>query len=142
MVMQPKNTKYKKQFRGKMKGVATKGTLVSFGAYGLKSLDKAWITDRQIEAARKTIIRHFKKRGKLWIRIFPDKPVTSKGVEFRMGLGKGELSHYVAPVKPGRIMFEVGGVEEEIAREVFRRASTKLPVRTKFVIKKGLNENR
>lgn len=137
---QPNNAKYRKMFKGRMKGVATRGTLVSFGSYGLKALEPAWITTRQIEAARRTIIRHFKKGGKLWIRIFPDKPITSKGIEYQMGHGKGDFSHYVYPVKPGRVMFEVGGVEEDLAREVFRRASEKLPIKTKFVIKKGLQK--
>ncbi len=142
MALQPKNTKYKKRFKGRSKGLATRGTLIAFGSYGLKALESRWITKRQIEASRKTIIRHFEKGGKLWIRIFPDKPITSKGVEFQMGHGKGEFSHYVCPVKPGRILFEVGGVTEEMARSVFRKAAAKLPIKTKFVIKKGLNANK
>ena len=140
-LLQPKNSKYRKSFRGKMKGFATRGTLISFGDYGLKAMDSSWITSRQIEAVRKVVIRRFKKKGKLWIRIFPDKPITSKGTEFKMGRGKGDFSHYVCPVKPGRIMFEIGGVEEELAREVFRKATEKLPIKTKFVIKRGLDEN-
>ncbi len=137
-LLQPKKSKYKKSFKGRMKGLAKRGTLISFGSYGLKAMDSAWITSRQIEAVRKTVIRHFKKGGKIWIRIFPDKPITSKGTEFKMGRGKGDFSHYVAPVKAGRILFEVGGISEERAREVLRMAAQKLPIRTKFVIKKGL----
>lgn len=140
-LLQPKNSKHRKAFRGKMRGLATRGTLVSFGSFGLKAIDHSWITAKQIEAVRKVIIRHFKKEGKLWIRIFPDKPITSKGTEFHMGHGKGDFSHYVCPVKPGRIMFEVGGIKEKLAREVLKKASEKLPIRTKFVIKKRLNEN-
>ena len=140
-LLQPKHSKYRKRFKGRMKGFATRGTLVSFGSYGLKAMDACWITARQIEAVRKVVIRRFKKRGKLWIRIFPDKPITSKGTEFRMGRGKGDFSHYVCPVKPGRVMFEVGGVKEKMAREALKKASEKLPIKTKFVIKKGLNEN-
>ena len=140
-LLQPKSSKYRKAFKGRMKGFATRGTFVSFGSYGLKAMDPCWITAKQIEAVRKVVIRRFKKGGKLWIRIFPDKPITSKGVEFRMGQGKGDFSHYVCPVKPGRIIFEFGGISEEIAREVFKKASEKLPIRTKFVIKRGLNEN-
>jgi len=140
-LLQPKSTKHRKAFRGKMKGFATRGTFVSFGSYGLKAMACSWITAKQIEAVRKVVIRQFKKGGKLWIRIFPDKPITSKGVEFHMGHGKGDLSHYVCPVKPGRMLFEVGGITEELAREVFKKASEKLPIRTKFVIKRGLNEN-
>jgi len=140
-LLQPKSSKYRKGFKGRVKGFATRGTLVSFGAYGLKAMDPCWITARQIEAVRKVVIRRFKKGGKLWIRIFPDKPITSKGIEFHMGHGKGDFSHYVCPVRPGRIMFEVGGVNEKLAREVLKKASEKLPIKTKFVIKKGLNEN-
>jgi len=140
-LLAPKSSKHRKAFRGKMKGFATRGTFVSFGSYGLKAMDHCWITAKQIESVRKVVIRRFKKGGKLWIRIFPDKPITSKGIEFHMGHGKGDFSHYVYPVKPGRIMFEVGGISEELAREVLKKASEKLPIKTKFVIKKGLNEN-
>jgi len=140
-LLQPKNSKYRKSFRGKMKGLATRGTSISFGDYGLKAMDSSWITARQIEAVRKVVIRRFKKSGKLWIRIFPDKPITSKGTEFKMGRGKGDFSHYVCPVRAGRIMFEVGGIKEELAREVFKKAAEKLPIKTKFVIKRGLHEN-
>ena len=134
-VLQPKKTKHKKRFKGRSRGVSTRGTKISFGSFGLKSMDSKWITSKQIEASRRAIMRYLKKGGKLWIRIFPDKPVTSKGVEFSMGGGKGSLSHYVYPIKPGRIIFELAGVNEEIAREAFRKATDKLPVKTKFIIK-------
>jgi len=140
-MLQPKSSKHRKSFKGRMKGYATRGTLVSFGSYGLKAMESCWVTTKQIEAVRKVIIRRFKKEGKLWIRIFPDKPITSKGIEFHMGHGKGDFSHYVCPVKPGRVMFEVGGINEKLAREVLKKASEKLSIRTKFVIKKGLDEN-
>ncbi len=140
-LLQPKSSKHRKAFRGKMKGFATRGTLISFGSYGLKAMDSSWVSAKQIEAVRKVVIRRFKRGGKLWIRIFPDKPITSKGIEFHMGHGKGDFSHYVCPVKPGRIMFEVGGIKEEAAREALKKASEKLPMKTKFVIKRGLNEN-
>lgn len=132
-VLGPKKLKYKKRFKGRSKGVSTRGTELSFGSYGLKSLGTIWITVRQIEAARRAIMRYLKKGGKLWIRIFPDKPVTSKGTEFTMGGGKGSFSHYVFPIKPGRIIFELEGVKEEIAKEAFRKASDKLPIKTKFI---------
>ena len=122
-----------KEQRGKLKGNATRGTELSFGSYGLKTLEAHWITSRQIEAARKAVIRYLKKGGKFWIRVFPDKPVTSKGSEVPMGGGKGAVSHYVAPVKPGRILFELEGIDEEKARDAFRKASDKLPVKTKFI---------
>ena len=132
-VLGPKKLKYKKRFKGRSKGISTRGTELSFGSYGLKSLGTIWITVRQIEAARRAIMRYLKKGGKLWIRIFPDKPVTSKGTEFTMGGGKGSFSHYVFPIKPGRIIFELEGIKEEIAREAFRKASDKLPIKTKFI---------
>jgi len=141
-ILQPKSSKHRKSFRGKMKGHSTRGNLVSFGEYGLRAMESHWITARQIEAVRKVVIRKFKKFGKLWIRIFPDKPITSKGTEFHMGHGKGDFSHYVYPVKSGRIMFEVGGIDEKLARELFKKATEKLPIKTKFVIKRGLNENK
>ncbi len=125
-----------KEQRGKMKGNASRGTEITFGSYGLKTLEAHWITSRQIEAARKAVIRYLKKGGKFWIRIFPDKPVTSKGSEVPMGGGKGAVSHYVAPVKPGRILFELEGIDEEKARDAFSKASDKLPVKTKFIIHK------
>lgn len=132
-MLQPKRVKYRKQFRGRMTGKAQRGNKVDFGDLGLQSLEPAWITSRQIEAARRTIVRHLKRRGKVYIRIFPDKPVTQKPAETRMGKGKGSVDHWVAVVKPGRVMFEVGGVSEDVAREALRRASYKMPVRTKIV---------
>ena len=119
--------------KGKSKGVTTRGTELVFGTFGLKSLGTSWITSRQIEAARRAIIRYLRKGGKLWIRIFPDKPVTTKGTEVPMGGGKGRVSHYVFPIKPGRIIFEVTGIPEKEAREALRKASDKLPVKTKFI---------
>jgi large subunit ribosomal protein L16 len=134
-ILTPRKVKYKKRFRGRMKGSSQRGSTLAFGSYGLKGLEPKWITARQIEAARRTIIRYLKRGGKLWIRIFPDKPVTSKGVEFSMGGGKGAVSHYVCPVKPGRIIFELEGVKEDVAKEAFRMASDKLPIKTKFIKK-------
>ena len=134
-MLMPKRVKYRKQFRGRMKGRAHRGTEVSFGEYGLQALEPHWITSRQIEAARRAIVRYVKRHGKLWIRIFPDKPVTAQAAETRMGGGKGALSHWVAVVKPGRVLFEIAGVREETAREAFRLASHKLPIRTQFVTK-------
>ena len=128
----PKRVKYRKQFRGRMRGVARRGATVQFGDYGLQALEPAWITSRQIEAARRAIVRHIKRRGKVWIRIFPDKPVTQKPAETRMGKGKGSVDHWVAVVKPGRMMFELAGVREDIAREAMRLASHKLPIKTRF----------
>jgi large subunit ribosomal protein L16 len=133
IMLMPKRVKYRKQFRGRMKGRATRGNEISFGAYALQALEPAWITSRQIEAARQAIVRHAKRRGKLWIRVFPDKPVTAKPAETRMGKGKGEVDHWVAVVKPGRIVFELSGVSEDVAREAFRLASHKLPIHCQFV---------
>ena len=132
-MLMPKRAKYRKQMRGRMKGRATRGTQVSFGEYGLQALEPAWVTARQIEAARRAIVRHVRRRGKYWIRIFPDKPVTAKPAETRMGKGKGAVDHYVAVVKPGRIMFELSGVPEDMAREAMRLASHKLPIKCQFV---------
>jgi large subunit ribosomal protein L16 len=129
----PKKVKYRKQQRGRMKGKAWRGSSLEFGDYGLKTLDAAWITDRQIEAARVAMTRFVKRGGKVWIRIFPDKPVTKKPAETRMGKGKGAPEYWVAPVKPGRILYEMEGVPEATAREAMRLAAQKLPVRTKFV---------
>lgn len=139
-MLQPKRAKYRKQFRGRMKGKATRGATVSFGDYGLQALEPAWVTARQIESARRAIVRHVRRRGKYWIRIFPDKPVTAKPAETRMGKGKGAVDHYVAVVKPGRVMFELGGVPEEIAREAMRLAAHKLPLKCQFVAREGLSE--
>lgn len=135
-MLMPKRVKRRKQFRGKMKGNAIRGTEVVYGDYGLKSLDSEWITSRQIEAARISMTRHMKRQGQVWISIFPDKPITKKPAEVRMGKGKGNVEAWVAVVKPGRIMFEVGGVEEEVALEALRLAGHKLPVKTKIVRRK------
>jgi large subunit ribosomal protein L16 len=132
-MLMPKRVKYRKQFRGRMTGKATRGNKVDFGEIGLQSLEPAWITSRQIEAARRAITRFLKRRGTVYIRIFPDKPVTAKPAETRMGKGKGSVDHWVAVVKPGRIMFEVGGVDEATAQEALMRAAYKMPVRTKIV---------
>jgi large subunit ribosomal protein L16 len=121
-----------------MKGRATRGTEVSFGEYGLQALEPSWVTSRQIEAARRAIVRHLRRRGKYWIRIFPDKPVTAKPAETRMGKGKGAVDHWVAVVKPGRVMFELGGIPEDIAREAFRLAGHKLPLKCQFVRREDL----
>ncbi|MFA6437421.1 MAG: 50S ribosomal protein L16 [Candidatus Paceibacterota bacterium] len=129
----PKKVQHRKWQKGVFKGKATRGNTVDFGQYGLKALEIKRITSRQIEASRRTITRQFKKEGKIWIRIFPDKPITSKGAEVPMGAGKGDVSHFVAMVKPGTIIFEVGGVSEKLAREALIQAAYKLPVRTKFV---------
>jgi large subunit ribosomal protein L16 len=132
-MLMPKRVKYRKQQRGRMKGKAQRGANIAFGEYGLKALEPAWITARQIEAARVAITRHIKRGGRIWIRIFPDKPVTEKPAETRMGKGKGNPEYWVAVIKPGRILFELGGVDETVAREAMRLAAHKLPIRTRFV---------
>jgi len=132
-MLQPKKTKYRKQQKGRLKGLAQRGSSISFGSFGIKTLEEAWITSRQIEAARIAMTRYMKREGKVWIRIFPDKPVTKKPLEVRMGKGKGGLSHYVATIKPGRVLFELDGVPIEVAKEALRLAAQKLPVKTKFV---------
>lgn len=132
-MLMPKKVKHRKWRKGRSKGIETRSTELVFGSYGLKSLGTKWITSRQIEAARRTIIRYLRKGGKLWIRVFPDKPVTRKGTEVPMGGGKGSVDHYVFPLKPGRIIFELEGIKEEQAKEAFRKAADKLPVKTKFV---------
>ena len=129
----PKKVKHRKWQKGVSKGVADRSTNLAFGSYGLKSLETKYITSRQIEAARRAIIRYLRKGGKLWIRIFPDKPITTKGAEVPMGGGKGSVEYYVFPIKPGRIIFELEGIPEKQAREAFRKATDKLPVKTKFV---------
>ena len=129
----PKRVKHRREFRGKMRGEAKGGKEVSFGEYGLQATTSHWITNRQIEAARIAMTRYMKRGGKVWIKIFPDKPVTTKPAETRMGSGKGTLEYWVAVVKPGRVMFEIAGVSEEVAREALRLASHKLPVKCKFV---------
>jgi large subunit ribosomal protein L16 len=138
-MLMPKRVKYRKQMRGRMRGKAQRGAEVHFGEFGLQSLEPGWVSARQIEAARRAIVRALKRRGKVWIRIFPDKPYTQKPAETRMGKGKGNVEYWVAVVKPGRIMFEVGGgLPEETAREALRLASYKLSVRTKIVSRFGL----
>ncbi len=136
-MLMPKKVKHRKVFKGRRrgKGIASRKTNLSFGSFGLKSLGYAWVTARQIEAVRRTLIRALKKGGKIWIRIFPDKPVTTKGNEIPMGGGKGAVDHYVIPVKPGMILFEMDGITAEAAKEVMRLASHKLPVKTTFVSK-------
>src|SRR6188508_1548439 len=129
----PKKVKYRKQQRGRMSGMATRGAAISFGEYGLKALEPAWITGRQIEAGRVAMTRFVKRGGKIWIRIFPDKPVTKKPAETRMGKGKGAPEYWVVVIKPGRVLFEMEGVEESVAREAMRLAAHKLPVKTRFV---------
>src|SRR5699024_10911334 len=132
-MLMPKRVKYRRHHRGRMKGHAKGGTTVSYGEYGLQATEASWITSRQIEAARIAMTRFMKRGGKVWIKIFPDKPYTAKPLELRMGSGKGNLEGWVAVVKPGKIMFEVAGVEEEVAREALRLAALKLPIKTKFV---------
>ncbi len=132
-MLAPKRVKYRKMMKGRTKGFATRGNTVAFGHYGLMSLDPGWVSNRQIEAARVALTREMKRGGKIWIRIFPDKPITKKPAETRMGKGKGNPEGWVAVVKPGRVMFEVEGVSEELARRAFQLAAAKLPVRTKFV---------
>ncbi len=139
-MLMPKRVKYRKQQRGRMKGNANRGSTVAFGQYGLKSLAPGWVTSRQIEAARIAMTRYIKRGGKVWIRIFPHKPVTQKPAETRMGKGKGSPEFWVAVVKPGRVLFELSGVEEEVAREALRLASHKLPVKTKFVSQSDFGE--
>jgi large subunit ribosomal protein L16 len=132
-MLQPKRVKYRKAHRGRMKGIAQRGSTLAFGDYGLKALEPVWLTNRQIEAARVALTRAVKRGGKIWIRIFPDKPFTKKPAETRMGKGKGNVEYWVAVVKPGRILYEMEGTTEEVAREAFKLAGQKLPIRTKFV---------
>ncbi len=132
-MLQPKRTKYRKQQKGRNSGLASRGDRVSFGEYGLKATSRGPITARQIEAARRAINRYIKRSGKIWIRIFPDKPVTSKPLEVRQGKGKGNVEYWAAPIQPGRVLYEIEGVSEEAAREAFRLAAAKLPVKTTFV---------
>lgn len=137
MPLVPKRVKHRREFRGKMRGAAKGGKTVAFGEYGLEALESHWITNRQIEAARVAMTRYMKRGGKVWIRIFPHMARTKKPLEVRMGSGKGAPEGWVAVVKPGRVMFEIAGVPEEVAREAFRLAAHKLPVKTKFVVRKG-----
>jgi large subunit ribosomal protein L16 len=134
-MLQPKKRKYRKDFRGKMRGNAQRGNSVDFGEYALKAMSRGWVSSRQIESARKTIQHHTKRAGKLWIRVFPDKPITGKPAGSRMGSGKGDIEEYVAVVKPGKILFELAGVPEDIAREAMRKASHKISVKTRYVNK-------
>ena len=136
----PKRVKYRRQHRGRLTGAATRGNTVSYGEFGLQALEPAWITSNQIEAARIAMTRYIKRGGKVWIKIFPDKPITAKPAETRMGSGKGSPEYWVAVVKPGRVMFEIGGVSEELAKEAMRLAANKLPIKCKFVTKEAEGE--
>jgi large subunit ribosomal protein L16 len=136
-MLMPKRVKYRKQFRGRMTGMAKGGTELLQGNFGLQALEAGWITSRQIEAVRRAMVRHMRRRGKYWIRIFPDKPVTAKPAETRMGKGKGAVDHWVAVVKPGRVMFEISGVPENVARESLRLAGYKLPIKTQIISREG-----
>jgi len=137
-MLMPKRFKYRKQHRGRMKGKAFRGSKIQFGDYALKAMEPAWITSRQIEAARRAIVRHMKRSGQLWIRIFPDKPVTVRAAETRMGSGKGNVDHYVAVVKPGRIIFEVSGVGSVTARRALQLAAQKLPIKTSLMLRETI----
>ncbi len=139
-MLMPKRVKYRKQQRGRLKGMAARGNYVAFGEYGLQALEPAWVTARQLEAARRAIVRHLRRGGKYWMRVFPDKPVTKKPAETRMGSGKGNVDHWVAVVKPGRVIFEIAGVRKEQALEALRLASHKLPIRTQIIKREGLVE--
>jgi large subunit ribosomal protein L16 len=133
MLLAPSRTKYRKQHRGRMRGTAHRGSTIAFGEFGLQALEPCWLESRQIEAARIALTRYMKRGGKVWIRVFPDKPITAKPAETRMGSGKGAVDHYVAVVKPGRIIFELGGVSEEVAKEAIRLAIHKLPIQCRFI---------
>ena len=135
-MLQPKKTKFRRMQKGRMKGNAQRGNQLAFGSFGIKAMDSTWITGRQIEAARQAIVRHMKREGQIWIRIFPDKPITKKPAEVRMGKGKGAPEGFVAPVTPGRIMFEIEGVSYEIAKEALRLGAQKMPVQTKMVVRR------
>jgi large subunit ribosomal protein L16 len=139
-MLSPRRTKFRKQQRGRMTGMATRGNEIAFGQYGLQAIEPSWITSRQIEACRRAMNRYLKRGGKIWIRIFPDKPVTMRPAETRMGSGKGSPEFWVAVVKPGRILFEIGGVPEDIARESMRLAMHKLPIKVKFIVKAHLED--
>jgi len=139
-MLMPKRMKYRKQYRGRMRGYSQRGNAVNQGEFGLQALEPCWMTSRQIEAARRAIVRYIRRGGKVWIKVFPDKPVTAKAAETRMGSGKGAVDHYVAVVRPGRVLFEIAGVSEEIAREAMERAAFKLPIRTQFVKRETLGE--
>ncbi len=132
-MLMPKRVKHRKQMRGRLRGKASRGAVVQFGDYGLQSLEPVWLTSRQIEAARRAVVRYIRRRGKIWIRVFPDKPVTQKAAETRMGKGKGSVEYWVAVIKPGRVLFEMSGVTETEAREALRLAAHKLPCKTRFI---------
>lgn len=132
-MLMPKRVKYRKLMRGRLKGLSYRGNQVSFGTYGLQAVESKYVTSRQIEAARRAVVRYIRRGGKLWIRVFPDKPVTKRAAETRMGSGKGSVDHYVAPVRPGRVLFEMAGIREDLAREAFRLAAFKLPMKTQFI---------
>ncbi|HKK62705.1 MAG TPA: 50S ribosomal protein L16 [Bacteroidales bacterium] len=134
-MLQPKKTKYRRMQKGRMKGNSQKGSSLAFGSFGMKSLESSWITSRQLEAARQAVTRHMKREGQLWIRIFPDKPITKKPAEVRMGKGKGSPEGFVYPITPGRIIFEIEGVPFDVAKEAIRIGSQKFPVKTKFVVR-------
>ena len=134
-MLQPKKTKFRKQQKGKIKGNAQRGSQIAFGSFGIKSMDEGFLTSRQIEAARIAVTRYMKREGKVWIRVFPDKPITQKPAEVRMGKGKGALAHWVAVIRPGRVLFEADGVPYDIAKEALRLAAQKLPLKTKFVVR-------
>lgn len=139
-MLQPKRQKHRKQQKGRMKGKAQRGNQIAFGSFGIKAMESTWITGRQIEAARQALTRHMKREGRLWIRIFPDKPISKKPAEVRMGKGKGTPELYVAPVTPGRILFEIDDVPEKIAKEALRLAAQKLPIPVKFVVRTDYSE--
>ncbi len=139
-MLQPKKTKYRRPQKGRMKDITKRGSEIAFGSYGLKTLDQMWLTGRQIEAARQAITRYMKREGQLWIRVFPDKPVTKKPAEVRMGKGKGAPEYFVARISPGRILFEADGVSLEVAKEAMRLGAQKLPVHTKFVVRRDYSE--
>lgn len=139
-MLQPKKTKYRKQQKGRMKGTAQKGAQLAFGSFGIKALEQAWITQKQLESARQAMTRYMKREGQIWIRIFPDKPITKKPAEVRMGKGKGDPEGFVAPVTPGRILLEAEGVPIRIAQEALRLAAQKLPIKTKFVVRRDYVE--
>ncbi len=140
-MLQPKKTKFRRMQKGRMKGLAQRGNQLAYGSFGLKALDSAWITGRQIEAARQAIVRYMKREGQIWIKIFPDKPITKKPAEVRMGKGKGAPEGFVAPVTPGRILIEIEGVSLEVAQEALRLGAQKLPIKVKFIVRKDFTQN-
>lgn len=139
-MLMPKRVKYRRQHRGRMKGVAHRGNTLTYGDYGIQALEPTWITSNQIEAARRAMTRYIRRGGNIWIKVFPDKPVTEKPAETRMGSGKGSPEYWVAVVKPGRVLFELGGVDEEVAREAMRLAAMKLPIKTRFITRNAESE--